>query len=408
MQESGTISVYSTNAALEKVFLCNPLLDNVLDFTISNKNRFFFTRFNINGKHELLELDTLNCLLIKKFTFPDSIKVTSICEYNGKLLIIDVLSHIIELNPDNPSSFSILFQLPPKYIGYDFNIANLTNCDADEMILCPRFSPEIFKLDMNTQVVSQICTQNPIGVISIASPHPYLSCLDLDRNNSTISLPKDFRTSLCQSGTVGICDADVAIKTRPGSADSLHIWLDKGLQDIGNESITLLGALPTGVTMKKSGNDFWFYFPKDFPETSIENLIKQLRYTNSKPSPSLGEREIKMYLYTAKIVSDPAVAHIVISKSKTTNQNITTCIGNTLNINGLNIKKDTTFCLNLKGKEGCDSTHCLSVKFSKQAKGNENKQFCFGSNYIYKGVTIRCFTKKRKLENSNDMQRLNI
>ena len=368
----------------------NPDGGDLFDVTVTNNNIYNLSRKGIPNNivyHYLSKINFTTKSFVKIITFPDSLLITSTCNYTkNKLIGISLLNQIIEIDTQ-ADTYQYLFTLPTQYLGYDFiSIMQDDNCDENNILLNSLIGLGVFKIDFINKDLIQVCTTS-LTDNGIASPHPYLSCLDLDKNNSTTNQPKDYRATLCSSGSLSICDSDIKVKTRPGFADSMRVWISSGIKDLGNEQLTLVGALPAGVTQKTKNGEWWFYFPKDYAEANIENLIKQIRYTNSKATPTLGERQITFYLYTAKVVSDPAVAHIFISKPQTSKQDYSACTGKTLTINGINIKKDTAFCTALKGKEGCDSTHCVTVTFSAKQIGTAKQNVCFGETYIFKGVT---------------------
>ena len=361
-----------------------------LDLTVASNNIYGIVRTKAPttiAKYYLSKVNFSTNTFVKVITFPNTIPMSSTCNYTkNKLIGISLLNQIIEIDTQT-DTYQYLFTLPTQYLGYDFiSIMQDDNCDENNILLNSLIGLGVFKIDFINKDLIQVCTTS-LTDNGIASPHPYLSCLDLDKNNSTTNQPKDYRATLCSSGSVSICDSDIKVKTRPGFADSMRVWISSGIKDIGNEQLTLVGALPAGVMQKTKNGEWWFYFPKDYAEANIENLIKQIRYTNSKATPTLGERQITFYLYTAKVVSDPAVAHIFISKPQQTKQDYSACTGKTLVINGINIKKDTAFCTALKGKEGCDSTHCVTVTFSAKQSGSAKQNVCFGNAYTFKGVT---------------------
>ena len=321
----------------------------ILDLTIENSGLIYMIGHSkSNDNYALFKASVTTNKFVEVINFPDSLDVFSTCNYvKNKLIGISAINDIIEINIQS-NTYKVLFSLPTKYLGYRFiSIMQDDNCNDNDILLSSIEGFGIFKIDFTNKDLIQICTTSHEAE-NIASPHPYLSCLDLDKNNSTTNQPKDYRATLCSSGSVSICDSDIKVKTRPGFADSMRVWISSGIKDIGNEQLTLIGALPAGVTQKTKNGEWWFYFPKDYAEASIENLIKQIRYTNSKATPTLGERQITFYLYTAKVVSDPAVAHIFISKPQQTKQDYSACTGKTLVINGINIKKDTAFCTALR------------------------------------------------------------
>ena len=308
--------------------------------------------------------------------------------YNHELIVF-TNSEVTQIDTINPINSKILFDLPLPLATFNTNV--IEECDTSRIISFTQWEG-IVELDWNKKKfikISDYDYKKGYYFATVEAPPQYLSCLDLDKNNSTTNRPKDYHNSLCTggSGSVSICDSDIKVKTRPGFADSMRVWISSGIKDIGSEQLTLVGALPAGVSQKTKNGEWWFYFPKDYAEANIENLIKQIRYTNSKATPTLGERQITFYLYTAKVVSDPAVAHIFISKPQTSKQDYSACTGKILTINGINIKKDTSFCTALKGKEGCDSTHCVTVTFSAKQSGTAKQNVCFGETYIFKGIT---------------------
>ena len=336
---------------------------DALDLTIENSGLIYMIgRSKSNYNYALFKANTATSKFVEVINFPDTLPVFSTCNYTkNKLIGISAFNDIIEINIQS-NTYKILFTLPSKYLGYEFfSIMQDDNCNDNDILLSSIGGLGVFKIDFTNKDLIQVCPTS-LTDDGIASPHPYLSCLDLDKNNSTTNLSKDYQNSLCTgSSSVSICDSDIKVKTRPGFADSMRVWISSGIKDIGNEQLTLVGALPTGVSQKTKNGEWWFYFPKDYAEANIENLIKQIRYTNSKATPTLGERQITFYLYTAKVVSDPAVAHIFISKPQTSKQGYSACTGKMLTINGINIKKDTAFCTALKGKEGCDMIYAFHV-----------------------------------------------
>ena len=363
------------------------------------------TTFDVGHLSSATYKDTLFIATLKKIAkivLPDKARIDigqcptaqleALWYVNRKLMGISViLNEVVEVNTQDASKSKVLFKIPSTYIGAYFSASFvIETCDTTNVYLIDYANGNAFYiLDFVNKDLVKVCNSNQSPAAPAAAYiQPPLSCLDLDRNNSTIKTEKDYKINLCASGTVPICDQDIAIKTRPGYADSLHIWLDKGVQDIGNEVITYIAKLPLGVIKKQTGNDIWFYFPKDFAEDSISSIIKNMRYTNTKPTPTLGIREVKMYLYTGKIVSDPAIAFIHVGKSKQMQQNITTCKGKILTINGLTISKDTAFCEKLIGLEGCDSTYCITVKFADKVEGNLAIVTCNGASYDFYGQNL--------------------
>ena len=380
MENAGKLEEY--DVSLNTKIIIADTFPSYTDISVSELGRvFYISKPNKNYQLNEYKLATKSSNVI--FIFPDSINYVNTTRYKGKLLMVDFVNHVMLIDPDNPSSFQILFTLPDQFLGRVFSIAYIEVCESSDIFLFPQLTSEVYKLDFINKTLIKVCDSDFTGNTAVASPHPYLSCLDLDKNNSTTNQPKDYRATLCASGSMSICDSDIKVKTRPGFADSMRVWISSGIKDIGNEQLTLVGALPAGVSQKTKNGEWWFYFPKDYAEANIENLIKQIRYTNSKATPTLGERQITFYLYTAKVVSDPAVAHIFISKPQQTKQDYSACTGKTLTINGINIKKDTAFCTALKGKEGCDSTHCVTVTFSAKQSGTAKQNVCFGETYIF-------------------------
>ena len=230
------------------------------DLTIENSGLIYMIgRSKSNYNYALFKASNVTNKFVEVINFPDSLDIFSTCNYvKNKLIGISAINDIIEINTQS-NTYKVLFTLPIKYLGYRFiSIIQDDNCNDNDILLSSIEGFGIFKIDFVNKDLIQICATSHESE-NIASPHPYISCLDLDKNNSTTNRPKDYRATLCTSGSLSICDSDIKVKTRPGFADSMRVWISSGIKDIGSEQLTLVGALPAGVSQKTKNGEWWFY-----------------------------------------------------------------------------------------------------------------------------------------------------
>ena len=230
MENIGKLEEYDISLNTKKVIA--DTFPSYIDITVSESGRIFYiSQPNYYQLNEYI-LATKSSNVV--FIFPDTIDYINTTRYKGKLLMIDFVNRVMLIDPDNPSSFQVLFTLSDQFSGRVFSLAYIEDCENSDVFLFPQIAPEVFKLDFINKTLIKVCDNDFTGNTAVASPHPYLSCLDLDKNNSTTNQPKDYRATLCTNGSVSICDSDIKVKTRPGFADSMRVWISSGIKDIGN------------------------------------------------------------------------------------------------------------------------------------------------------------------------------
>ncbi len=280
------------------------------------------------------------------------------------------------------------------------------NCDSSRLYFYNYGLKGMYSFDFENNKITKVCDIIDTTFYSFETPTPTLnrlSCIDLDRNNSTTVMPKDYKTVMCGKESV-VCDNDIKLKTRPGFADSLRVWLTDDL-DGAAEKIMLTGTLPIGMKLKSTPKSMTFYFPAVTGEAKIEQLIKQIRYENTSNKATYGTRKVHFYLYASRLVSDPAIAHIEIRKPDSTSTTQQTCAGQNVVIQGISYSKDTILSWILPNSFGCDSLYKLTLTFKAKLQGNYNKTICDNTSYLFDNQTLTksgVYTKTQKTSSGCD------
>jgi hypothetical protein len=323
---------------------------------------------------------------------------------NHELYIIGFDANFYKIDTSDTKKKQIISQLPIDLQGLPTtDPIIIEDCDSSKMILLESFSNSntVYKAwicsnldDLPYQFTeTNIVTNAAKGIYDIEYAFPTLnrlSCIDLDRNNSTTAATaatrKDYNTVMCGKQSV-VCDSDIKLKTRPGFADSLRVWLTDDPDGVA-EKITLTGALPAGVTLKSTPKSMMFYFPAVTGEPKIEALIKQIVYENTATKPSYGTRKVHFYLYASRLVSDPAIAHIEIRKPDSTSTTQSACTGQSIVVQGMAYSKDTLLQFVLPNRFGCDSLHKVALSFKPKLQGTNKQTICNNTSYLFGNQTL--------------------
>ena len=363
-------SIYSRNLRTKQEKYLGKLPYAPIVAALYMYNHELYTRNVANLLHKIDTVNMANSIALAKL--PIELSANSLL---GPLIIEDC------------DSSQMLFlrygQYDSLYTEYDFFL-----CDNMDIV------PYSFKQVLTKQLPD-------VSVDYFTPTLNRLSCIDLDRNNSTTAQTtatrKDYKTVMCGKQSV-VCDDDIKLKTRPGFADSLRVWLSDN-PDGAAEKIMLTGTLPTGVTLKSTPKSMTFYFPAVMGEPKIEQLIKQIRYENTSVLPTYGTRKVNFYLYASRLVSDPAVAYIEVRKPDSTSAAQQGCAGQNIVVQGNAYSKDTVLNLVSPNRFGCDSLHKVTLAFKAILQGSNKQTICNNTSYSFGNqilTTSGIYTKTEK------------
>jgi hypothetical protein len=204
----------------------------------------------------------------------------------------------------------------------------------------------------NAFFCSKVSTRNACEVV-----------IRLDSDSSSMAMNNGYLYRVdCpdDSISVPICDTDLVsdINILP-HLDSVVVRLSSGIVDIGQEYLAITGSISPNISIIGAGSSEVRL--RRLPQgtmNELESALKQVRYTNSNPKPSAGERRIDVVPYRYHLSGKVTTARIVVAERQKSDTSITVtlCAGATLTVasnvytvSGVYKEKLTNFI-------GCDST----------------------------------------------------
>lgn len=266
--------------------------------------------------------------------FPPGMQAAGDLTYReGKLYMSSVSNSLIEVDVNNPSNSSVVFEFPPGTpeihglatveIVCDSFVTYATGLTATGSI--------IYEIDFDNEILVEVC-QTDRFIIGLASMdeclEPYCDVtVDLDQNDDSGVTGNNFEIGIVCSLPINITDDDIEINSELEHIDSIQI------QIIGsnvNESLELLNSNNT-ITSGEGTPMLTIINNGSSTIQDFENAMLEVVYNNSSSSMSNTYITIEVVAYAYDAVSTPAYATIIVGESEVSinfEENGISCFGN--------------------------------------------------------------------------------